>query len=755
MPESTMMSILRPSTSRRAPLLSAGLLSAALAGVWAPAASAQTLAQGEVAAPAARVVAPADAKRDTTVYNLSPVVVTATRTAKPVFITPAPVNLVGTQEINAAQANTVTDLFRQMPGFDVAGVGVQQARPIIRGQRGQRILLLQDAMRLNNSRRQQEFGEIPGLVDLSTVERIEVVRGPSSVLYGTDAIGGVVNLITRTPTTDGVHGTVGYRFGSASDLHRGMANVLGRFGALDIQVNAALREAGEYRAPAGSFGAITLDSAATVIGTGARDRTAAARVGFRFLPNHNVFARADLYEARDAGFGLVEPAAYDRTQARIDIRYPDQNFRKLTFGYGGTDLRTFLADRADLVGYVQQNVRDVAFNLDQALGPARSPGGTPPAISVRQFNYSDVATTGLRLEAKKLAHPRLLLTYGVDAFRDRSENSDSSVTRITGFGPAPQVTVDRKPQVPNATFRSTGAFLQGEVALGRASVVLGTRVQDVHAETRETEGLPETFQSKSNRTVVGSASAIYAITDGLSVLGSVGRGFRSPNLIEWFYEGLSTDGRYFQARNVDLEPETSLNFDAGLRFRNERLSFEGFAFRNKIQDGIRTVPTEARVNNRVVYRNVNIDELIFRGVELNADLALPLGLALGGGYARQEAKDARDPNIPVGDLYSSKMIGTLRYGSLADRFWAEYGVRHQGEQRDADLQDNPIGDALPAFTVQHLRGGVTVFQRGSHAQRLSVTLGNLTNRLYAETSNSSFFRPEPGRHLLLSWEASF
>jgi hemoglobin/transferrin/lactoferrin receptor protein len=701
-----------------------------------------------------RAAAATEASRDSVPISLAPIVVTATRTAKPVFITPAAVNLIGSDAIRTAEANTVTDLFREIPGLDVAGVGIQQARPIIRGQRGQRILLLQDAMRLNNSRRQQEFGEIPGVVDLSTVERVEVVRGPSSVLYGTDAIGGVVNLITRTPSAEGLHGTVGYRFGSAADMHRGAANVFGRFGGLELQLNAMLREADAYEAPAGSFGNITLDSAATVFGSGVRDQTLAARVGYRFHANHGVFAKLEHYEARDAGFGFVEPAAYDPSQASIDIRYPDQTFRKATFGYSGAGLRTFFADRADLVGYVQDNDRTVAFNLDQALGPPRSPGASPPSISVRQYNYSGIATLGMRLEAKKLALPSLLLTYGVDAFRDRSENSDSSITRITGFGP-PQLHLDRTPQVPNATFRSAGAFLQGEVTLGRAAVVLGGRVQDVRAETAETEGLTETFQSKSNRTAVGSASAIYALTDNLSLIGAVGRGFRSPNLIEWFYEGLSTDGRYFQARNPDLEPETSLNFDAGLRFRTARLSLEGFLFRNKIYDGIRTVPTEERVNNRIVYRNVNIDELVFRGVELNGDLSLPHGFALGGGYARQEATDARDPNIPVGDLYSSKTLGTLRYQSPMDRFRIEYGVRHQGEQRDADLEENPIGDVLPAFTVQHLRGGITVFRRGDHVQRLGITVGNLTNRLYAETSNASFFRPEPKRHLILSWEASF
>ena len=684
---------------------------------------------------------------DTIAYDLSPVVVTATRTVKPVFITPAPVNLFDAETLRESHAHTITDLFRDVPGLDIAGVGVQQPRPIIRGQRGQRILLLQDDLRLNNSRRQQDFGEIPALSDISSVERVEVVRGPSSVLYGTDAIGGVVNIITRAPEAEGIHGNVGYGYGSAADLHRGTANLFGRFGAWDVQFNAAIREAGEYSSPGGEFGAIRLDPGTRVAATGVSDRTLAGRVGYRFSPRHSVHARGEHYRAQDAGFGFVDPAAYAPDEAAIDIRYPDQTFRKLTLGYTGTDLGTPLADRAELIGYRQDNLRDVVFSLDQQLG-----GGA--SIDVTQYNFSDLATTGMRLEAAKLVQPGLLLTYGADAFRDRSVSTDSSVTLISGFGP-PQTHIDRVPQVPNATFQSVGAFLQGEFTLGAATLVLGGRVQEVGAETRETEGLEETFQSRTNRTVVGSASAIYALTERFSLLGSVGRGFRSPNLIEWFYEGLSTDGRYFQARNPELTPETSLNFDGGLRFRNEHLQLEGFLFRNRIQDGIRTVPTEETVNNRTVYRNVNIDELVFRGVEVDGALRLPHRFTLSGGFAWQEAEDARDANIPVGDLYSSKATGALRYDAPGDRVWLEYGVRHQGEQSEAVLVDNPIGDVLPAFTVHNLRGGVTLFERGSHTQRLGITIGNLADRLYAETSNASFFRPEPGRHLILSWEASF
>ena len=93
----------------------------------------------------------------------------ATRTEKDVFTTPAPVSILDKLTLRDQAPNTVADLFVGLPGLDAAGVGGNQTRPAVRGQRGQRILLLEDGIRLNNSRRQQDFGELPALVDVSTV----------------------------------------------------------------------------------------------------------------------------------------------------------------------------------------------------------------------------------------------------------------------------------------------------------------------------------------------------------------------------------------------------------------------------------------------------------------------------------------------------------------------------------------------------------------------------------------------------------
>lgn len=690
---------------------------------------------------------------DTLVFPVDPITVTATRTPRGVFETPTPVTVLDARAIAEKTPDNAADLFRDLPGLDANGVGVSQVRPAIRGQRGQRILLLSDGIRLNNSRRQQDFGEVPALVDVTSIQSIEVVRGPASVLYGTDAIGGVVNMITRTPVQDGFHGSLGYKHGSVEGQHRGTGRFFGRFGNLDLQAGFTARDAGVYEAPAGTFGDIRLDRDTPVLDTGVRDRSLDFRVGYQLSARNAVWVKYEGYEADEAGFGFVDPAAYDPGSAEIRIRYPNQSFWKTTVGYGIKNVSSPLLDRVDLVGYVQRNERTLAMDIRTSFGPEAPPGA---GLILESENFTDLATAGLRLEAKTLASRRVLLTYGVDYFRDRSENTDHTLTTIVGFGP-PAEEETFATNVPNATYQSLGAFAQSEVELSsRASLVLGARYQGIRAETRETANWVGIPTSKSDRTLVGSANAIFEVARGLSVIGSMGRAFRAPNIIEWFFEGPTPEGSGYQVSNPDLTAETSFNVDVGLRYRNAWLAAETFVFRNTIFNGIRIAPTGEEIEGLPAFRNVNVDELLYRGVEASATVFLPEGLSVGAGYTYLDSKDVLEPNNPVGETFSTKVTANLRYDAPDGRFWGAYEVRHNGDQKSVDLGANPLGDVLPAFTVHNLRGGVTLLRDASGmTHRLGLTVANLTNELYAEFSNASFFRPEPKRNLFVTYEVTF
>lgn len=700
--------------------------------------------------------APGTAPRDSATRNPTPlaaITVTATRTSTETFSVPQAVSVIDSASARERLAGSPIELFRQLPGLDVTGVGTNQARPQIRGQRGQRILLLEDALRLNNSRRQQDFGELPALSGIVGFDRVEVVHGPSSVLYGTDAIGGVVNMISADlpamSASGRIHGYAGYRHGGASEQKQPSGGVQGRFGRFAFRANGAYRESAPYLAPAGTFGNITLSEQAEVRGTGVRDRSFDVTAGWDMKPNQRLFARAKQYRAQKAGFGYVDPELLGAGQPLIDIAYPDQTYSRYVLGYRGTSLGTLLADRVEVATYLQRNDRDLAMHVLVPLGP---PGAT---LDSRSLNVTDMHTVGLRAEAARLLAGRHMLTYGVDYFRDRSTNTDSSVMTVTGFGP-PQTSVNRVALVPNAAFRSAGAFMQADIRyFDRLSTILGLRVQDIAAETRATPDITRPLVQSSHRTAVGTANLLYRLSEDLHLVSAIGRGFRSPNLVERFFEGPAPEGSGYQRANPELEPETSVNVDVGVRYRRGPFYTEAFAFRNQIHDGIRIEATGDSVNRQPAFRNVNVDRLRHSGVELLTGLRLPIGVEVMASYTKLDTENISDPNSPVGDSYGTKVTGDLAYRHPNARFMIGYSVRHNGEQKDAIIGTSPIGNALPAFTVHSLRGNLLLFDRAGLRNTLGIALENLTNELYAEFANAAFFRPEPRRSVNLAWTTEF
>ncbi len=719
--------------------------------------SIRLLAVALVLAPAVSSPALAQERKADSTRTLRTVTVTATRAPTDVRQVPAPVTVYDSASIREKSPNSAADLLREAPGVDVVGTGPNQGRPSIRGQRGQRILLLQDGLRLNNNRRQQDFGELPALVDVDQIERVEVVRGPSSVLYGSDAIGGVINLITRTPRADGttrVRGNLGYRYSGAGEQQRGDGSLTVTRGAFAFTGSGSLRNAGNYEVPGGSFGNLTLPDGIKLDDSGVRDRSLNLYASWRGQGRSNAWIRHDRYVARDAGFGFVEPRILGDTSTRIKLTYPWQAVQKTSAGINLSSLGLPFADRVDLSLYTQGNKRDFDSFVDVYVptGPGRT-----AVINSRSYNTTDVGSSGLRLEAAKVLS-RVVFTYGLDAVRDDAVANDSAYSRTTGFGPNPIISSSTRPSLPDADMRNVGLFLQGDWRLHeRFSVITGVRYHDVHAETRQTAGLPDSVAGlkANNRTTVYAVNGIYRLTDHVSAVATYGRGFRAPNLIERYFSGPSTDGTAIQVANPGLDAETSTNVDVGLRVSVARVEAEWFYFRNNLKDGILTRPTGRTIGRLAEFQNINVERLRTSGHEATLRVDLGRGFDLNTNYTKLETKNPDRPDIPVAGTYSSKLNAALGYRPRGGRFWAEGAVRRQGEQQDINLGTSPIGSVLPAFTIVNVRGGVRLATIAGRPQEVGLGINNLGNALYAEAANSAFVRPEAGRHVVLSVRSSF
>ena len=159
------------------------------------------------------------------------------------------------------------------------------------------------------------------------------------------------------------------------------------------------------------------------------------------------------------------------------------------------------------------------------------------------------------------------------------------------------------------------------------------------------------------------------------------------------------------------------------------------------------------MNNLPGFRNENIDRLTDRGVELLAEVGIGAGFSVLGHFTKLTSKT--DEEAPTGDSYSSKLGGELLWREPKGRLFASYEVRHQGERDDIELPENPVGDVIPAFTVHNVRAGVRLPMIGRTMAAVTLGVINLTDELYAESSNTSFFRPEPRRSAQVALRLDF
>jgi outer membrane receptor protein involved in Fe transport len=521
----------------------------------------------------------------------------------------------------------------------------------------------------------------------------------------------------------------------------------GRFGFL---VAVSQRATTAYQAPAGTFGALTLTRPTLVNDAGVRDGNVTAQLAYDAAPGERLTLKVSRYDATEAGFGYVDPRAWgDSSGGRVRLLYPDQRVDRVTASWSHRPAGGRLADRLTVTASASQNTRTFRQEVDIALAPTAS-------LSVRSRNVTDIHGIGVRAEFIKALNAVTLLTYGADWYRDRSLNTDSSLTRVVGFGPTTTRT-SLVANVPNATFGTGGVFAQAQVTVGPRLVLgVGTRGQWIDAVTDRTASLPANRSGvrASDRALVGQASAQYALRPGVSLVATTGRAFRAPNLVERYFDGPTSEGNGYQVASPDLTPETSVNVDVGLKVRRPRVLFEVTVFDNAIRDGIRIVPLGTSINRLPAYANENIDRLRDRGVEALGEVQLGRGFSALASLTTLRSDNLLSNN-PVGDSYAGKIGAELGWRSISGRLGARYEVRHQRRREDITLVGSPVGDALPAFTVHGVRGDAQLPTVGGVRPSLYIAISNLTNALYAEASNTAFFRPEPPRSLLAALRIDF
>lgn len=629
-------------------------------------------------------------------------------------------SLVRRAEVGARGGSSLAERLEGVEGIALQRMGEWGSRALLRGLGGERVTVMVDGARVN---RACTFGMDQGLstVDPSTVDRVEILSGPGSTLYGSGNIGGVINVVTRRPAVE--NGWSGeFRAGGASAVPgASLGSTLSlRRSRLDAALSLDLANYSDYRTPEGR-----------VDGSAYRDGTAAFTLGVAPTPAQRLALATSFYEGRDIGWPAMAGAAI-----------PSEGRHSYALDYGWQAGRRFI-DAVSARAYVQRLEHHMTIDMTM---PMTMPNGTPLSVRSQTDAKSHSITSGARAQLRLVPTTRSRVDVGLDVTQwDAEATRWNESRRLASSGATmgtPTTIVLRT--WPGVRVVDAGLFGQGEVSLARAlTASAGVRVDRA---SRRADG----EASSRDWITTGNLGARLELGGGFDARASLGWGYRIADPTELYGLALRPDGFVYRGTPT-LAPETNRNIEGTLAYRAPRvlggLSASLTAFRNDLHDLIAPrLAAGDSVSGKPVREYANVSEARLQGVTAATDLGLGGRLRMRGAmtWVRGENLVSSTPLVATPPLEGSL---ALRFTPRGSQRWVEV------EGRAADRQERIALDAgervAPGYGVLNLRGGFNVASVG-----VIAGVENVLDHAYrAHVDPQLLLRP--GRNVYLRVTRSF
>ncbi len=694
---------------------------------------------------------------------LTETVVTGARYPRRYFESPQALSFLSRSVLRDMSPTVIGDALQMLPGVDNSKDSPWEQRVVLRGLSGQRVLVLMDGMPMNSARGN---GPHPSLVPADLVDRVEVVRGPTSVAYGSDAIGGALNLITRdaqtgAPGTRAMPGSVRLGAATADQSFNGQVQLrptIGRFGAI---VSGGWNNTADFETPDG-----------TVANSSFKDWNGAVNARYDFSGRTTLRAGYQMYRGEDIG---IPGLSFDSPGASQDFlfSYYDRDIAHLTLEerYDNSWLET-----TRIRAYWQGERRN--FFSTQTLAASMYPSfGLPPRpgstfAQTDQDRFFDLDTYGGQVQLTSKRHQGYLWTAGFDAARDMT--AGNNVRRRTyhfddlGGQDSAGTTAYRVTQsVPNGTFDSFGAYFQNDWFMARQwTMSVGGRYTryDYHTEAGPSApGFSFTESNTTNDALSGSLGLVFAPAQDLHLSANVANGYRQPNAQDLYFSGAASVG--YVLGNPALEPEKSLSYDVGLRWGPGHWAVSGNAYLSSYQDLIDAlqVPPVPEAQGQPTYQYTNISEARIYGAEAEGEFVMRrdwrVRAAVAGQIGEITSAEAIEKLYGVSGLDSAPLAGvppfkgntSLRWSAPTGRAWVEAGARWSWRTNRLPLP-TPGVPQTSAFKKEWIVGDLSAGMNLGMGQRLLVGIHNLADTQYRYPLGSL---DEPGRSFYASLTSEF
>ncbi len=548
-------------------------------------------------------------------YRLDAVVVSATRTEIPVFDAPQSVTVVTSEDIMASPFERVEDIVRSVPGmYNFRHYSLQTngiVSPLkMRGVGSNRILVLVDGVpqndNFNNAIAWVAWGHIPK----ETIECIEIVRGPTSALYGSEGLGGVIHIVTKKPKVERQTSIRG---------EAGTGDTYGGYGFHSQKIkDFGFMVAGGYEESDGFY--MVEDPESYEIKRYREVGKVLGKATYDLTPSSNLSFAALSY---DHETGKGREFFYDELSL-------DQYWMNYSHKWEGVDLN----------GLVYLNRIDKTAFQDTATDNFTS--------LFREEKFKGTYTWGGDLQGTLLNWKPAQFTFGAsykEAKFEYDEDYPGSTRDAGAKGKqqfiSPFVTMDLR-------------FLEDSLIMN-----LGARYDWIETsdganwDTVASAGRPaydNTYDTNSEGSFSPKLGIAWHPDDKTTLRTSGGKGFRAPSLFELYKVHVRGGGTYYREANPDLEPEEIWSYDVGAeRFLTDRLwgrltLYQSFA-RDYLGDRLlRAVPFAGGTRTRFEYKLDNISEVDIYGVEMELQWYPVNDLALFANYTCNISKVAKDEN---------------------------------------------------------------------------------------------------------------